>query len=398
MKLLCVVSSMNPSMGGIAQGIRNNLPYWLQSGLKVTILTMDAPDAQFVKQDNIVAVGGGSNAWGYSKPLKEWLNQHLSNYDVVVVHGLWLYNNYALYQVLKQLKHLGKPTPKLFVIPHGMLDPFFQKAKGRFLKAVRNVFYWHLIEKKLVKLADGILFTCEEEMLLAETTFYDYKPKNTYNIGFGINKPPQFAAKQKEAFAQRCPELADRKYILFLGRIAPKKGVDLLIDAYSGIKDKFWSESKHLPLLVIAGPSNDAIYKEAIVKKAKANALISNDIIFIDMLEGDSKWGALHGCEAFILPSHQENFGVAVVEAMACNKAVLLTNKVNIWREIEQANAGIVNTDDVTGTENSITKWLSLSEYEKQKMGLNAYQTYQTKFTAEHTTKQFISVLEGCMN
>ena len=76
------------------------------------------------------------------------------------------------------------------------------------------------------------------------------------------------------------------------------------------------------------------------------------------MLDGDSKWGAFYGCEAFVLPSHQENFGISVVEALACDKPVLISNKVNIWREIAHDEAGFVEEDTVDGTARLLNRFL----------------------------------------
>jgi glycosyltransferase involved in cell wall biosynthesis len=371
-------------------------------GFTSTIVTMDAPLQNYVQNDTIIALGPSSTMWGYSKKFKDWMFENISKYDVIVVHGLWLYNNYILYKVIKAIKKAGKPIPKLFIMPHGMLDPYFQKAKQRLLKAIRNVVYWHLIEKSLIKTADAILFTCEEEMRLAATTFADYKPKKVFNIGFGINTPPQFAAYHQLAFNALCPQLKNdfpaldnRPFILFLGRVHPKKGVDLLIEAYATIKQKFWNEGNKLPILVIAGPDSDSEYTDTLKFQIHNNPLIANAILFTGLLQGDSKWGALHCCEAFILPSHQENFGIAVVEAMACSKPVLITNKINIWNEIEEGKAGIIENDDLIGTINLLTKWLSLNADEKMEMGRNAYNTYQSKFTAKHTTTQFVNILRS---
>jgi glycosyltransferase involved in cell wall biosynthesis len=76
------------------------------------------------------------------------------------------------------------------------------------------------------------------------------------------------------------------------------------------------------------------------------------------MLDGDSKWGAFYGCEAFVLPSHQENFGISAVEALACDKPVLISNKVNIWREIANDEAGFVEEDTVDGTARLLNRFL----------------------------------------
>ena len=73
-----------------------------------------------------------------------------------------------------------------------MLDPYFQTTKERKWKSIRNYIYWYLIEKKVIGEADGLLFTCEEEMRLASLTFKQYHPKSTFNVGYGINEPPMF--------------------------------------------------------------------------------------------------------------------------------------------------------------------------------------------------------------
>src|SRR5690606_26372536 len=196
-------------------------------------------------------------------------------------------------------------------------DPWFQRDKSRRLKAFRNEIYWRLTEKKTVNQADGLLFTCHQELLLARETFKGYKPKQELNVGYGIQAPPTYTEKSMP------PALADKPYWLFLSRIHPKKGVDLLIRAY----DELCSQSSGVPDLVIAGPA-DSDYARQMIEIAEDNPKIH----FAGMLQGDAKWGALYGCEAFILPSHQENFGIAVVEALACSKPVLISDQVNIWR------------------------------------------------------------------
>jgi glycosyltransferase involved in cell wall biosynthesis len=81
-------------------------------------------------------------------------------------------------------------------------------------------------------------------------------------------------------------------------------------------------------------------------------------IHLVNMLEGDAKWGAFYGCEAFVLPSHQENFGISVVEALACEKPVLISNMVNIWREIAEDGAGLVEADSVDGAARLLHRFL----------------------------------------
>jgi glycosyltransferase involved in cell wall biosynthesis len=378
---------MNPVSGGPAQGIRNNFPYWEQSGIEPHIVSLDTPNLEFDDKIDIVKLGTKANKWYYSSKLIPWLVENMPFYDVILVHGLWQYNGYAVYKAIKQLIKDGKRIPKVFVMTHGMLDPYFQKSKERRLKALRNSIYWHLIEKKLINSVDGILFTCDEELQLAKTTFNNYHPKAEFNIGYGVVQPPVNSHLLKNAFEERCAWVEGMRYFLFISRIHPKKGVDLLIKAYQRLKA---NSSLDLPKLIIAGPSLDTNYGKKMLELASND----DDIIFPGMLEGDAKWGAFYNAEVFILPSHQENFGIAVAESLACSKPVIITNKVNIWREIEGMNGGIVTNDDLDGVVEGLTKWVELPESQRTIMRENAFNTYKQYFTSEATSKKFIDVIK----
>jgi glycosyltransferase involved in cell wall biosynthesis len=274
--------------------------------------------------------------------------------------------------------------PKILVMPHGMLDPYFQKAKSRRLKAVRNWVFWKLIEHQVLNGADAVLFTCEQEMLLARTTFTPYHPKKEINIGYGVRKPPIFNVQFQRELLLHCPALHNKPFLLFLSRIHPKKGIDLLIKAYAKIKER----QKEIPTLLIAGPGLESPYGKSLIELVK-----DDSVLFAGMLEGPAKWGAFYCCEAFVLPSHQENFGIAVVEAMACKKAVLISDQVNICREIEKGQGGLINPDTELGIYNSLKTWISLPQKEKIRMGENAYGIYNSRYTIEKAAKNLFSVI-----
>src|SRR5450631_275465 len=114
---------------------------------------------------------------------------------------------------------------------------------------------------------------------------------------------------------------------------------------------------------MIAGPSAHPASLQELA--AKCEALSPGSVSFPGMLSGDLKWGTLRAAEIFILPSHQENFGIAVVEAMACGTPVLITRPVNIWREIEASGAGLVDEDTLHGCSRLLERWLSLTVGER---------------------------------
>lgn len=395
MKLLNVVTSMHPKNGGISHMIANYISVWGANAIQADVVTVDNPNEVYDNSHKYILLGHSkSNKWGYSKKLKPWLLDNIDNYDTIIVHGLWQYSNYCVYKLISDLKNKCKQTPKVFIMPHGMLDPYFQKASSRIIKAFRNNIYWAIIEKHAVNNADGLLFTCEEEKRLAALSFKGYHPKKKYNVGLGIMPPPAHRKANQQPFYKKFPALEGEKFILFLGRIDVKKGIDVLIDAYETIFNEFWSESKLLQKLLIVGPGFDTPYGVMLKKRIESNAFLGDKIVIANMLTGVDKWTSFYESDVFILPSHQENFGIAVAEAMACRKAVLISNKVNIWTEIEQANSGIVEDDTINGTVDLLLKWAHLNDEEKREKCNNAYALFDTKFNANRTAQQLINIFK----
>ena len=226
---------MNPSYGGPCQGIRNSVPEMNAMGSVNEVVCVDGEDSGESDEDSfpIHRLGPGKGPWGYSPNLLPWLKNHLPDYDVVLVHGLWQYYGYAVRKAVAWLVANGKKTPRFYMLPHGMLDPYFQKAPDRKLKALRNLVFWNLVERKTVNSADGILFTCQEELELARTTFSGYSPKKQLNVGYGILPPQEVTDEDIASFRHQNGILKDEDYILFLSRIHPKKGLLNLVQAYS---------------------------------------------------------------------------------------------------------------------------------------------------------------------
>jgi glycosyltransferase involved in cell wall biosynthesis len=113
------------------------------------------------------------------------------------------------------------------------------------------------------------------------------------------------------------------------------------------------------------------------------------------MLEGAAKWGAFYHSSFFILPSHQENFGIAVIEAMACGKPVIITNQINIWREIKEGDGGFVSEDTQTGIEHLMEKCFSLNEKEIKICGLKARILFTNEFSILPAAKKLLSEIIG---
>lgn len=414
MKVLHVVPEMDPRMGGVCQAVRTIIAGLTELAVHNEVVSLDPTDAPFLQNDpfTVHALGPGKGPWGYNPHLVPWLVEHLPRFDAVVVHGLWLFYGHAVRRAQRQLQArrvAGQPLPKVFVMPHGMLDPYFQRAAGRRLKAIRNTVYWKLVEQQLLNTADALLFTCEEERRLAAQPFRPYRPKRTVVVGLGVEEPPPPHEAMQQALLAKCPELAGEPYILFLSRIHEKKGVELLLNAYatagqhtpaaaalvaSGEAADEPVAATKLPRLVVAGPGLDTPYGQRMQALVASSPVLRQAVLFPGMLTGDAKWGAFYGCEAFALPSHQENFGIAVVEALACGKPVLISDQVNIWREIEAAGGGVVRPDTPAGTHELLAHWLQLTSAAKAAFQQQARKTFELEFAVRPAAVRFLQAIQ----
>jgi glycosyltransferase involved in cell wall biosynthesis len=387
MKLLHVIGSMNPSTGGPCQTIRNFAPWFVEQGNMLEVVCLDDSNSGYMTGDafRIHALGKGRGSWNYHPALLPWLDKNLPRFDAVILNGLWQYQGYALWKAAKNRK-----SPPYYIFPHGMLDPWFQKISVRPLKTLRNWVFWKVVQHRIVHEAAGLLFTCEEERRLARLPFRPYSPRQEAVVGLGLPEAPDYHARMKTALVEKCPGINENKYILFLGRIHPKKGVNLLIKAYSGLCRSTGSSTT--PKLVIAGPGLETSYGQKIQRLA-SEICPPDSIFWPGMLAGDAKWGALYHCEASVLPSYQENFGIAVVEALACGKPVLISDQVNIWREIKEGGAAMVEKNSVIGTANLLFDWVSLSTEAKLEMAARAKLCFQRYFSIESATHKLLAAL-----
>lgn len=392
MKILHVIGSVDPRSGGPIAGVLSSAAVWSRHGHEWNIVCLDAPDDPWVQQSPVqtFAMGLGSHwyvalrkmfAWlryGYTPHLTRWLKTNAKNYDAIVVNGLWNYASYGSWRALHQL------DVPYFVFTHGMLDPWFNKAYPT--KTLFKTIFWRLFEHRILRDARGVMFTCEEERQLASKSFSPYVARE-YVVGYGTRDIEGDPASQRAAFVKCVPETKGRKFILFLSRIHPKKGVDLLIQAFARHTAAFPEID-----LVIAGPDQTG-WKSDLQKLARELG-VDKRIYWPGMLSGNAKWGAFRSAEFFMLPSHQENFGIVVAEAMALSKPVLITNKVNIWREIAADEAGLVVDDNVEAIAAGLREMCELSPQQRETIGRNARKCFSTRYDLENNAMQLLDLLQ----
>ena len=126
-----------------------------------------------------------------------------------------------------------------------------------------------------------------------------------------------------------------------------------------------------------------------------AELKLESKVTWTGMLSGAVKWGAFTAAEVFVLPSHTESFGAAVVEAMACGVPVLISDKVKIWPEIQATGAAFVAKDDLSGTTQLLKRWLQLPPVERESMRRRAQEGYDKVFVPRAALERLVSVLRA---
>ena len=377
LKILQLVHTLDPRVGGVAAAVTALSRGLARRGHKIDIVMLDDPSAAWIRHIdlNVHALGIGRRSYRYSAMLLPWLRQYGGDYDRVVVNGIWQYLSFAAWR-----RYAGSAIP-YFVFPHGMLDPWFKQTFP--LKHLKKWLYWPWAEYRVLRDAAAVIFTSEEERLLARKSFWLYRAREKVSP-LGI-EAPLVSENAKPKFLARYPQLQNMRTLLFLGRLHPKKGCDILLDAFAR------AQSREPIALILAGP--DQIGWEAELRRRAERLNLSDRVIFTGMLEGEMKQGAFAAADAFVLPSHQENCGIAVVEALATGVPVLISSRVNIWREIEADCAGLVQSDDVDGTTCLLQSWIDRPPSERDAMRQNARKCFEQRFEINRAVDSLLQIL-----
>ena len=308
--------------------------------------------------------GPGRGNYGYAPKLEEWLKANYQRFDGVIVNGVWQYHGVATRKALSGRK-------PYVVFSHGMLDPFFRDRYP--LKHLKKLVYWLLEERRNLKDARAVCFTSEEEKRIAAEGF-PFRQFRGVVVPYGTMGPSGDPDTQRQSFLNAWPGLKGKKYLLFLGRIHPKKGCDLLLEAFAAAAGPEME-------LVMAGPDESGWGEQL---RGQAQGLnIAERVTWTGMLRGDEKWGAFYGAEAFILPSHQENFGIAVADALACGVIALISDKVNIAPDVLADGAALLESDTLEGTTRLIQRFVELVPEQKKTMRSMALASYRKRYALE---------------
>ena len=387
MRILHVIANLAPRYGGPAKACVEMARAVARLGHEVKIYTtdQDGPGELAVPLGRPLIQDGVEiryypiqppRFWGTSWPMARALAGGIREADLVHIHSLYLFHDLIAGHYCRSY---GVPY---LVRPHGTLDPYLYR-RHRWRKYLMEAAF----ENRNIRLAAALHFTSEEEERLARPHIGD-APAVVVPLGVDLREFQELPAAGR--FRERFPEIGQKEIILFLGRINFKKGLDLLVQALARVVRK--RRDVHL---VVAGPDDDGW--GARVKGWLQQEGIADCATFTGMLLGEEKLAALRDARIFVLPSYSENFGIAVIEAMACGLPVVISDQVNIWREVEAASAGLVTPCEAGQTATAMLELLDNPEL-AGRLGQNGIKLVREQFqwttvaiTLEKTYKKIIA-------
>ncbi len=369
-KILHVIPSVGPQRGGPSVLMRTLARALSNTGMEVHVATTDdnGPGRLSVPH-GLPQHEDGATFWyfprqtrfyTFSWPLTQWLARHVSEFDLVHIHALF---SYAALPAAVLAHRAGVPY---IVRPLGTLNRWGIRNRRPWLKRLS----FRVLESRILASAAGVHYTCEQERVEAGE--------------LGVSANPLIIPNAVELPTREiCPTHAlphGRKVILFLSRFDRKKGLDLLFAAFARVRTACPGA-----LLVLAGTGDPELVASL---KSDADRLgIAADVVWAGFLTGEDKWAALGAADVFVLPSYSENFGIALVEALACGCPVVLSDQVGIHREISRAEAGLVIPCRVEELAAAILNVLTDAAL-RRRMSENGVRLARQQFSIEAVSRQ----------
>lgn len=391
MRVLQIVPSISLIYGGPSQMVLGLSQALAEAGTEVTILTTDAngdtgqaplevPLGCPVAQDGFEIYYfrcAPFRRYKFSIDLLRWLAQYGRAYDLAHVHALFSPVSTAAATVARTI---GLPY---LLRPLGTLDPADLRKK----RQIKQL-YGRLLERPNLAGAAAVHFTSQQEARISERfglTTHDLV------IPLGVSLPqPQ---GEQTAIVLPPSLAADTPRILFMSRIDPKKGLDLLIPALEQLQ----AEGLPFHFVLAGGNPQDPAYEQTIHRQIQTSPLADRTTI-TGFVSGQAKLALLQQADLFVLPSYYENFGIAVAEAMAVGLPVVISDQVHIWDAVQQAEAGWVSECDRTSLTDSLRYALKDRE-ERQRRGENArryaLEYYSWPAIARQMQQAYSQILSG---
>ncbi|HEY1687208.1 MAG TPA: glycosyltransferase [Tepidisphaeraceae bacterium] len=383
MRILHTTSSLDPIAGGVATALGRLAESQAAAGMDVTIfstwVTIDTePVAQQLRQRGVkVKLLHCRDPRSQHPQMPQILSDEFANADLIHIHGMWEEIQYWSGRIARQI---SKPY---VIAPHGMIAPWCLKKHN-----LPKRLYLRFRMKKNLDHADAIHYTSSVERDLCQSHKIT-APTIVEANGLDLTEFKTLPATG--AFRSRYPQIGDCPIILFLGRLSPKKGLDLLIPAFA-------KANIENALLVLAGPDENG-YQQQLQNLADQFS-ISNRVLFTSMLRGIERVEALVDADLFALASYQENFGIVVAEAMAAGCPVIISDQVNIYGDITAAACGAVVPCEIDPLAAQLSHWMkdvalrksagargraaAFAQYDSDQIALRWREHYQ-KIIASHS-------------
>lgn len=326
MRILQVIRDMDPASGGpprVVEGLSVGLA---QLGCEVEIAAITygtecqarlAAAWPSLGESGVNFRGfapSGPAPFGASSNLATFLRKSVRSFDIVHLHGVWD-------QVLVSAANAAyKANVPYLVSPHGMLDNWSMR-RSRLKKAAA----WHLLGVgRMLKQASTVVYGTKSEALEA-SGLRIVSPARVAPNGFWSQSLEALSSNARQRLAVQFPETASwSTCVLFYSRVHPKKGLDMLIEAFTELADEFPGAG-----LLVAGIQQDRAYEAEVRKQIRATNRPGR-IVFTTALTGPESRFVYHAADIFVLPSHQEGFSIAIVEALACGRPVLITDRCHM--------------------------------------------------------------------
>jgi glycosyltransferase involved in cell wall biosynthesis len=347
-RVLHVISGLDPQNGGPSVALQGMVAAQRAAGIDARVIATWRERTGLVGAERFETAGIpvqmvgraiGKLSWHVSLP--RVLRAAAREADVVHVHGVW---EEIQYQACRAARRVRRP----FVLtPHGMLSGWNMRRTARFKRA-----YMALRLRRQLNAAARLHFTTDAERDSVAALGLR-PPPLVERLGIDLSEfdplPPA------GAFRAKYPQLAGRTVVIHLGRIDYKKGLDLLVPSFAA---SVGPPGTPPPWLVLAGPDNDGYGRE--IRALCEKHGVAGRVLFTGMLHGRERVEALVDADLFALTSYTENFGVAVVEALAAGVPVLISDQVNVAETLAGRDVGEVVPLDVPRIAASLSAWLAV--------------------------------------
>ena len=307
-----------------------------------------------------------------SPELGRALDETIATFDVVHIHYVWVWTTIAAAAAAR--RH-GVPY---VLAPRGMLVADLIRRRSWLAKRA----WLTLFDRRNVAEADAIHATSEVER--SDISALGLVARRVVVIPNGVDLPPHVTEQTLDA-TEVTQNAAPRPYIVFLGRISWKKGLDRLIRAFTDVAGVE---------LVIAGYDEDG-YRASMERLAR-ECRVDGRTRFVGPVEGDAKWALLRGAACLVLPSYNENFGMAVVEAMAVCCPVVVTSKVGLADVVAETGCGIVVTGEPASLVAAINAVLG-DNARARMMGANGHRVACARFGWPAIAGQMVELYGACI-